>query len=87
MIFSPKLVERYRELKAHATDCFMQMAGDVDAPVVLGGFPKSGLNDYVPSRGVSKVGIFVPKMTLPGEDTGRLHLCKYRQTITREEFR
>lgn len=23
------------------------MAGDVDAPVVLGGFPKSGLNAYV----------------------------------------
>ena len=25
----------------------LQMAGDVDAPVVLGGFPKSGLDAYV----------------------------------------
>ena len=73
MIFSPKLVQRYRELKAEAPDCLLlmqvgafmdvmdedaravsqvtglklQMAGDVDAPVVLGGFPKSGLDAYV----------------------------------------
>jgi hypothetical protein len=25
----------------------LQMGGDVDAPVVLGGFPKSGLDSYV----------------------------------------
>lgn len=25
----------------------LQMAGDVDSPVVLGGFPKSGLDIYV----------------------------------------
>ena len=63
MIFSPKLVQRYRELKAEVPDCLLlmqvgafmdvmdddaravaevtglklQMAGDVDAPVVLGG--------------------------------------------------
>ena len=73
MIFSPKLVKRYRELKAEAPDCLLlmqvgafmdvmdeearavaevtglklQMAGDVDDPVVLGGFPKSGLDGYV----------------------------------------
>jgi len=73
MIFSPKLVARYRELKAQAPDCLLlmqvgtfmdvldqdaravaqvtglrlQMAGEVDAPVVLGGFPQSGLDAYV----------------------------------------
>ena len=73
MIFSPKLVQRYRELKAEVPDCLLlmqvgafmdvmdedaravaevtglklQMAGEVDAPVVLGGFPKSGLDAYV----------------------------------------
>ena len=73
MIFSPKLVTRYRELKAQAPDCLLllqvgafmkvldedaravaavtglrlQMAGEVDAPVVLGGFPLSGLDAYV----------------------------------------
>ena len=72
MIFSPKLVQRYRELKAEVPDCLLlmqvgafmqvmdedaravsevtglklQMAGDVDDPVVLGGFPKSGLHAY-----------------------------------------
>jgi DNA mismatch repair protein MutS len=72
MIFSPKLVQRYHELKAEVPDCLLlmqvgafmdvmdedaravsqvtglklQMAGDVDAPVVLGGFPKSGLDAY-----------------------------------------
>ena len=70
MIFSPKLVKRYRELKAEAIGCLLlmqvgafmdvmdqdaravsevtglklQMAGDVDDPVVLGGFRKSGLD-------------------------------------------
>ncbi len=65
MVFSPKLVNRYKELKQEAPDCLLlmqvgafmqvmdedaravskvtglklQMAGDVDAPVVLGGFP------------------------------------------------
>ena len=73
MIFSPKLVKRYRELKAEAIGCLLlmqvgafmdvmdqdaravsevtglklQMAGDVDDPVVLGGFPKTGLDAYV----------------------------------------
>jgi len=73
MVFSPKLVKRYQELKEEVVDClllmqvgvFMQvmdedaravsevtglklrMAGEVDAPVVLGGFPKSGLDAYV----------------------------------------
>ena len=73
MIFSPKLVQRYRELKAEVADCLLlmqvgvfmqvmdedaravsevtglklQMAGDVDDPVVLGGFPKTGLDAYV----------------------------------------
>jgi len=73
MIFSPKLVQRYHELKAEAPDCLLlmqvgafmdamdedarvvadvtglklQMAGEVDDPVVLGGFPKSGLDAYV----------------------------------------
>ena len=73
MISSPKLVTRYRELKAQAPDCLLllqvgafikvldedaravaavtglrlQMAGEVDAPVVLGGFPLSGLDAYV----------------------------------------
>ena len=72
MIFSPKLVRRYRELKAEASDCLLlmqvgafmdvmdkdarvvaevtglklQMAGEVGDPVVLGGFPKSGLDAY-----------------------------------------
>jgi DNA mismatch repair ATPase MutS len=72
MVFSQKLVKRYKELKEAAPDClllmqvgvFMQvmdgdaravsevtglklrMAGDVDDPVVLGGFPKSGLDAY-----------------------------------------
>jgi len=73
MVFSQKLVKRYKELKEDVPDClllmqvgvFMQvmdedaravsqvtglklrMAGDVDDPVVLGGFPKSGLDAYV----------------------------------------
>ena len=72
MVYSPKLVKRYQELKETVPDClllmqvgvFMQvmdkdaravsevtglklrMAGEVDAPVVLGGFPKSGLDAY-----------------------------------------
>jgi DNA mismatch repair ATPase MutS len=32
---------------ATVTGLKLQMAGDVDAPVVLGGFPKSGLDAYV----------------------------------------
>jgi DNA mismatch repair protein MutS len=32
---------------AKVTGLKLQMAGDVDAPVVLGGFPKSGLDAYV----------------------------------------
>ncbi len=73
MVFSPKLVKRYKELKEEVSDCLLlmqvgafmqvmdkdaravskvtglklQMAGEVDAPVVLGGFPKSGLDAYV----------------------------------------
>lgn len=73
MIFSPKLVTRYRELKAQAPDCLLllqvgafmkvldedaravaavtglklQLAGEIDAPVILGGFPLSGLDAYV----------------------------------------
>ena len=73
MIFSQKLVSRYKELKEAVPDCLLlmqvgvfmqvmdedaravsdvtglklQMAGDVDDPVVLGGFPKSGLDAYV----------------------------------------
>jgi len=73
MVFSQKLVSRYRELKRRAVDCILlmqvgafmqvmdedareissvtglklQMAGDVDAPVVLGGFPRTGLDAYV----------------------------------------
>jgi DNA mismatch repair protein MutS len=73
MVFSQKLVSRYRELKHKAADCILlmqvgafmqvmdedarevssvtglklQMAGDVDSPVVLGGFPQSGLDAYV----------------------------------------
>ena len=73
MVFSPKLVKRYQDLKKEAPDCLLlmqvgafmqvmdqdaravskvtglklQMAGEVDAPVVLGGFPKSGLDAYV----------------------------------------
>ena len=73
MVYSPKLVKRYQELKEEVPDCLLlmqvgvfmqvmdedaravsevtglklQMAGDVDAPVVLGGFPKSGLDAYV----------------------------------------
>jgi len=73
MVFSQKLVKRYKELKEEVPDCLLlmqvgvfmqvmdkdaravsqvtglklQMAGDVDAPVVLGGFPKSGLDAYV----------------------------------------
>ena len=65
MIFSQKLVKRYKELKEAVPDCLLlmqvgafvqvmdedaravsevtglklQMAGDVDDPVVLGGFP------------------------------------------------
>ena len=72
MVFSQKLVNRYKELKQDASDCLLlmqvgafmqvmdedaravsevtglklQMAGEVDAPVVLGGFPKSGLDAY-----------------------------------------
>ena len=70
MVYSEKLVKRYRELHQESPDCLLlmqvgafmqvmdenarsvatvtglklQMAGDVDAPVVLGGFPKSGLD-------------------------------------------
>ena len=73
MVYSPKLVKRYQELKEQVPDCLLvmqvgvfmqvmdddaravsevtglklQMAGEVDAPVVLGGFPKSGLDVYV----------------------------------------
>ena len=73
MVFSQKLVKRYKELKEAVPDCLLlmqvgvfmqvmdedaravsevtglklQMAGEVDAPVVLGGFPKSGLDAYV----------------------------------------
>jgi DNA mismatch repair ATPase MutS len=73
MVFSQKLVKRYKKLKEDVPDCLLlmqvgvfmqvmdedaravsevtglklQMAGDVDAPVVLGGFPKSGLDAYV----------------------------------------
>ena len=73
MVFSPKLVKRYQEVKEEVVDCLLlmqvgvfmqvmdedaravsevtglklQMAGEVDAPVVLGGFPKSGLDAYV----------------------------------------
>ena len=73
MVFSQKLVKRYKELKEEVPDCLLlmqvgafmqvmdedaravsdvtglklQMAGDVDDPVVLGGFPKSGLDAYV----------------------------------------
>jgi len=73
MVFSEKLAQRYRELKAEQTGCLLlmqvgsfmqvmnedartvaaitglklQMAGEVDAPVVIGGFPKSGLDAYV----------------------------------------
>jgi DNA mismatch repair protein MutS len=32
---------------AAVTGLKLQMAGDVDAPVVLGGFPQSGLDAYV----------------------------------------
>jgi len=72
MVYSPKLVKRYKELKEDVSDCLLlmqvgafmqvmnedartvsavtglklQMAGEVDAPVVLGGFPKSGLDAY-----------------------------------------
>jgi len=73
MVYSEKLVKRYRELHEESLDCLLlmqvgafmqvmdddarsvatitglklQMAGNVDAPVVLGGFPKSGLDAYV----------------------------------------
>ncbi len=73
MIFSKKLADRHRVLKAEQPEClllmqvgaFMQvmdedarrvsdvtglkltMAGDVDAPAVIGGFPRTGLNTYV----------------------------------------
>lgn len=73
MVFSQKLVSRYKELKKDVPDCLLliqvgvfmqvmdedaravsevtglklQMAGEVDDPVVLGGFPKSGLDAYV----------------------------------------
>lgn len=70
MVFSEKLVLRYRELKEEAGGCVLlmqvgafmhvmdedarqvakltglklKMAGDVNAPVVVGGFPKLGLD-------------------------------------------
>ena len=73
MVYSPKLVKRYQELKEDVPDCLLlmqvgafmqvvdedaravsevtglklQMAGEVDALVVLGGIPKSGLDAYV----------------------------------------
>ena len=73
MVFSQKLVKRYKELKEAVPDCLLlmqvgvfmqimdedaravsevtglklQMSGEVDDPVVLGGFPKSGLDAYV----------------------------------------
>ena len=73
MVFSQKLVFRYRQLKSEVPDCllamqvgvFMQvmdedaksiskvsglklkMAGDVEDPVVMGGFPMTGLDLYV----------------------------------------
>jgi DNA mismatch repair protein MutS len=73
MVFSKKLINRYRELKAEAPDCILlmqvgafmqvmnddartvsritglklQMFGELDDPVVLGGFPKTGLDIYI----------------------------------------
>ena len=67
MVFSEKLIERYRALKAEAPGCLLlmqvmdidaravaavtglklQVGGDPDAPTVLGGFPKSGLDQYI----------------------------------------
>jgi DNA mismatch repair protein MutS len=73
MVFSQKLVVRYKELKEEVPDCILlmqvgafmqvmdedarimsklmslklQMAGDVDAPVELGGFPVVGLDKYL----------------------------------------
>lgn len=73
MVFSQKLIDRYRTLKKDVPDCLLlmqvgafmqvmnddaravsqvtglklQMAGDIDAPVVVGGFPKSGLDAYI----------------------------------------
>ena len=32
---------------AEITGIKLQMAGDVDAPLILGGFPKSGLDKYI----------------------------------------
>ena len=84
MIFSPKLVKRYRKLKAQVPDCLLlmqvgafmdvmddgaravagvtglklQMAGDVDDPVVLGGFPNTGLDAYVGK--LARAGHYLP---------------------------
>lgn len=85
MVFSQKLVKRYKELKEDVPDCLLlmqvgafmqvmgedaravsqvtglklQMAGEVNTPVVLGGFPKSGLDAYVgkPARAGYSVAI------------------------------
>ncbi|MBF0552871.1 MAG: hypothetical protein HQK60_20340 [Deltaproteobacteria bacterium] len=73
MMFSTKVVTRYRELKQQAPDCILlmqvgafmqvmdedarqvnevtglklQLGGEVDTPIILGGFPVSGLDAYV----------------------------------------
>jgi len=85
MIFSRKLVDQYRKLKAEARGCILlmqvgafmqamdedarvlsrstgvklQLAGEVDAGVVLGGFPASGLDAYIGRlvRGGSSVAV------------------------------
>jgi DNA mismatch repair protein MutS len=73
MVFSPKLIARYHELKQQEPDCILlmqvgsflqvmgedaqvlsqltglklQIGGEVETPVVLGGFPTTGLDKYI----------------------------------------
>ncbi len=97
MVFSAKLVKRYKELKEEVPDYLLlmqvgvfmqvmdqdaravskvmglklQMAGEVDAPVVLGGFPKLALSK------VERVGVGgLHRQVGTGRAFGRHRLAK-----------
>ena len=42
-----QVIDQDARAVAEVTGLKLQMAGDVDSPVVLGGFPRSGLDAYV----------------------------------------
>ena len=42
-----QVMDEYAKKLSHVTGLKLKMAGDVESPVVMGGFPKSGLDQYV----------------------------------------